>query len=226
MAGVRKAQKEMTRRLLLSTALELFNTKGYAATTIDEIAASAGTTRVTFYAYFPSRADLMKALICQLNELLGRTSLPTRGSTAASLVNVVAGGDPGKIAGWLRETAKSWDEIRPYTKAAFVAAAVDPEIRVLVDGWFDEAIGDVAEGLDRAGRFAPATRRVRAALAMTGLDYLARNWTPGRWDTDLEPMLEVLAANWAGLLTDGPPGQPANPANPDEPAKPASTEPS
>jgi AcrR family transcriptional regulator len=220
MAGLRKAQKEMTRRLLLSAALELFNTKGYAATTIDEIAATARTTRVTFYAYFPSRADLMKALICQLNELLGRTSWPTHGSTAASLVNVVAGGDPEKIAGWLRETYKSWDEIRPYTKAAFEAAAVDPEIRVLVDGWFDEAIGDVAEGLDRAGRFTPATRRVRAALAMNGLDYLARNWVPGRWDTDLEPMLEVLAASWAGLLTDGPPGQPAKPASP------ASTEPS
>src|SRR5215469_7883743 len=146
MAGLRKAQKEMTRRLLLSTALELFNSKGYAATTIDEIAATAGTTRVTFYAYFPSRADLMKALIGQLNELLGRTSSPTHGSTAASLVNVVAGGDPDKIAEWLRETSKSWDEIRPYTKVASEAATVDPEIRVLVEGWFDEAIGDVAEG--------------------------------------------------------------------------------
>jgi AcrR family transcriptional regulator len=200
MAGLRKAQKEMTRRLLLSTALELFNTKGYAATTIDEIAATAGTTRVTFYAYFPSRADLMKALIGQLNELLGRTSSPTHGSTAASLVNVVAGGDPGKIAEWLRETSKSWDEIRPYTKAAFEAATVDPEIRVLVEGWFDEAIGDVAEGLERAGRFPPPTRKLRAVLAMTELDYLARNWTPGRWDTDLEPMLEVLATSWSGLL--------------------------
>jgi AcrR family transcriptional regulator len=206
MAGLRKAQKEMTRRLLLSTALELFNTKGYAATTIDEIAATAGTTRVTFYAYFPSRADLMKALIGQLNELLGRTSSPTHGSTAASLVNVVAGGDPDKIAEWLCETSKSWDEIRPYAKVAFEAATVDPEIRVLVEGWFDEAIGDVAEGLERAGRFPPQTRRLRAVLAMTELDYLARNWTPGRWDTDLEPMLEVLATSWSGLLAEGKPG--------------------
>ena len=92
---------------------------------------------------------------------------------------------------------------RPYTKVAFEAATVDPEIRVLVEGWFDEAIGDVAEGLERAGRFAPPTRRLRAVLAMTELDYLARNWTPGRWGTDLEPMLEVLATSWSGLLTEG-----------------------
>lgn len=200
MAGLRRAQKEMTRRLLLSTALDLFNTKGYAATTIDEIAAAAGTTRVTFYAYFPSRADLMKALIGELDELLGRAASPAQGSTA-SLVNVVAGGDPGEIADWLRETSKSWDAIRPYTKAAFEAATVDPEIRLLADGWFDEAIGDVQLGLERAGRFDPQTRRLRAVLAMTQLDYLARNWTPGRWETDLDPMLEVLAASWVALLS-------------------------
>jgi AcrR family transcriptional regulator len=196
MAGLRKAQKEMTRRLLLSTALDLFNTKGYAATTIDEIAAAAGTTRVTFYAYFPSRAELMKALIDQLNELLGRTGAPN--STAATLVNVVADGDPAKIADWLRETSKSWDQIRPYTKAA----TVDPEIRVLVDGWFDEAIGDVEQGLQRAARFAPDTRRLRAVLAMTQLDYLARTWTPGRWNADLKPMLEVLTASWIALISE------------------------
>ena len=42
-------------------------------------------------------------------------------------------------------------------------------------------------------------------LAMTELDYLARNWTPGRWGTDLEPMLEVLAISWTSLLTEGKP---------------------
>lgn len=200
MAGLRKAQKAMTRQLLLSTALDLFNTKGYAATTIDEIAVAAGTTRVTFYAYFPSRADLMKALIEQLNELLGRTSAPNHGSTAATLVNVVAEGEPAKIADWLRDTSKDWDQIRPYTKAAFEAATVDPEIRALVDGWFDEAIGDVHAGLDRAGRFPPETRRVRAVLAMTQLDYLARTWTPGRWNADLDSALEAITTSWVALL--------------------------
>jgi AcrR family transcriptional regulator len=203
MAGLRRAQKEMTRHLLLSTALDLFNEKGYAATTIDEIAATAGTTRVTFYAYFPSRADLMKALIEELNELLGRTASQTHGATAASLVKVVAEGDPAKIAGWLRETSRSWDAIRPYTEAAFQAAAVDLEIRALVEGWFDEAISDVADGLDRAGRFAPETRRVRAVLAMTQLDYLARTWTPGRWNADTDSALEALTTSWVALLANG-----------------------
>jgi len=200
MAGLRKAQKEMTRRLLLSTALGLFQEKGYAATTIDEIAAAAGTTRVTFYAYFPSRADLMKALIGELNELLGRTETPTGGSTARALVDIVAEGDPARIAAWLRDTAASWDAIRPYTKAAFEAAAVDPEIRALLDEWLDQATGDIREGLDKAGRFPPETRRLRSVLAITELDHLARNWTPGRWGADVESMLGVLSASWIALL--------------------------
>jgi AcrR family transcriptional regulator len=201
MAGLRKAQKAMTRRLLLSTALGLFQAKGYAATTIDEIAAAAGTTRVTFYAYFPSRVDLVKALIDELNEILGRTASATHGSTARSLVAAVAEGSPEKIAGWLRGTAAYWDRIRPYTKAAFEAATVDPEIRVLVEGWFDEAIDDIEEGLDRAGRFAPETRKMRGVLAMTQLDYLARNWTPGRWNADHDRMLAVLIDSWTALLS-------------------------
>lgn len=200
MAGLRQAQKEMTRRLLLSTALDLFQKKGYAGTTIDDIAAAAGTTRVTFYAYFPSRAELMKALIGELNDLLGRTASADRGSSARTLVNVVAEGDPAKIAEWLRETSTTWDAIHPYTKAAFEAAAVDPDIRVVVDAWFGEAIGDVQEGLELAGRFSPETRRLRAAMAMTHLDYVERTWTPGHMDADLESTLEVLAASWVALL--------------------------
>ena len=60
MANLRVAQKEQTRQRLLDTALELFESKGYAATTIDDIAAAAGTTRVTFYAHFPSRRAIME----------------------------------------------------------------------------------------------------------------------------------------------------------------------
>ncbi|HET9081716.1 MAG TPA: TetR/AcrR family transcriptional regulator [Trebonia sp.] len=205
MAGLRKAQKEMTRRLLLSTALDLFQEKGYAATTIDEIAATAGTTRVTFYAYFPSRVDLMKAVIDELNELLGRTASPTHGSTAASLVEVVEDGSPDRIAEWLRRTSQSWDAIRPCTRAAFEAAAVDPEIRAMVEAWLDEAIGDIEEGLDRAGRFAPESRRLRGVLAITQLDHLARNWTEGRWNADRESMLEALTTSWVALTSKAQP---------------------
>lgn len=201
MARLREAQKEMTRKLLLDSGLDLFVSKGYATTTVDDIATAAGTTRVTFYAYFPSKVDVVKALISErLNALLARVPSPERGSTENELVAVVEDGSRKRIRAWLVATSGRWDAIRPYTTTAFEAAAVDPDIRALLDEWLDEAIGDVQEGLDRAGRFPAGTRRFRGVLAITELDHVARNWAPGRWGVDREEMLDVLAESWYGTI--------------------------
>lgn len=202
MAGLRAAQKEMTRRLLLSTALELFESQGYATTTVDDIAAAAGTTRVTFYAHFPSRSDLMKELIAELNEILQRVSSPDHGSTANDLVAAVRDGSRDAIWAWLTERSKQWDTIRPYTVAAFEAAAVDPQLRGLVDQWIEEVASDIEAALGEAGRFDPATRHMRGVVAFAQLDHVARNWAQGRDRGDLDRMIDVLTDSWWHLLSD------------------------
>ncbi|MEU6650955.1 TetR/AcrR family transcriptional regulator [Streptomyces sp. NPDC046900] len=202
MANLRQAQKQMTRRLLLESGLELFKTKGYAATTVDDIATEAGTTRVTFYAYFPSRSELMKALIDeQLNEALQRVSSPEHGSTAQSLVATVADGTPEAINAWLRRTADSWPTIRPIIRVGRDAAAVDPELADLVERWLEEAISDIEDGLTAAGRFAPHQRRFRGVLAMAELDYVAQHWEGADWKLTREQMLDELSSSWVRLLT-------------------------
>jgi AcrR family transcriptional regulator len=45
------------RRDLVAAAVELFRSKGYEDTTIDDIAAAAGVGRRTFFRYFPSKED-------------------------------------------------------------------------------------------------------------------------------------------------------------------------
>ncbi len=45
------------RRELASAAMELFATKGYEATTVDEIAAAAGVARRTFFRHFRSKEE-------------------------------------------------------------------------------------------------------------------------------------------------------------------------
>ncbi|NKQ51846.1 TetR/AcrR family transcriptional regulator [Amycolatopsis sp. K13G38] len=201
MATLREAQKEMTRKLLLDAGLDLFVSKGYATTKVDDIATAAGTTRVTFYAYFPSKVDLMKALISErLNAELDRVPSAAHGSTADELVAVVEDGSRKRIRAWLAAISQRWDAIRPYTTAAFEAAAVDPEIRELLDTWLNEAIGDVKDGLDRAGRFPASTRHFRSVIAITELDHVARHWTPGHWGVDREEMLDVLTESWVGSI--------------------------
>ncbi|GLX11116.1 hypothetical protein Misp03_80420 [Microbispora sp. NBRC 16548] len=58
-------------------------------------------------------------------------------------------------------------------------AAVDPAFHTLLDEWMNEAIGDIKEGLDRAGRSPAGTRHLRSVIAITELDYVARHWRPG-----------------------------------------------
>ncbi|WP_189710409.1 TetR/AcrR family transcriptional regulator [Streptomyces phaeofaciens] len=197
MAHLRAAQKEMTRRLLLSTALELFEARGYAGTTVDDIAKAAGTTRVTFYAYFPSRTALMKALFEELDRLLAERE------GAADLVTVVRAGQRDGFGIWLTAVSRQWPRIRPYVLAAHEAAAVDPEVRELVEGWFDGVVHDIEAGLDQAGRFDPDSRRTRGFLALAQLDQLGRHWMRHGWRTDPATALGVLTDSWTQLLGDG-----------------------
>jgi AcrR family transcriptional regulator len=197
---LRTAQKELTRSLLLSKALELFALQGYAATTVDDIAVAAGTSRVTFYAYFPSRTELMHALIDELNEVLARNESPVRGSTEEALVAAARSGTRESIAAWLASSASRWPIIRPYLNAASEAAAIDLEIRTLLDAWYDESIGDLVDGLNQAGRFDPETRRIRSMLAWAQLDYVARRWMKTGDGADQNRTLEVLTESWLHLL--------------------------
>lgn len=210
MTTLRATQKALTRQLLMDAALELFQASGYGATTVDEIATKAGTTRVTFYAHFSSRSDLMRALINEkLNLELERRSTPDRGSTAPQLVEVVRDGSEARIAEWIRTTSTHWPAVEPILRVAREAAVVDPELSTLVEVWLEEAISDIAEGLERADRFEPDTRRYRAALAMAQFDYTAQHWPASAWKLEHERMVEILAHSWTTLLGPGGSDQPA-----------------
>lgn len=203
MVNKRELQKETTRKRLLSTALDLFQSKGYVATTIDDIAVAAASTRVTFYAHFPSRRDIMLSLIDELNQILERGPSDTGRSTASALVDAVRAGTADAIGPWLRTQAGRWPAIKPYLLSAAEAAAVDDEIRVVYENWADEVIADIADGLTAAGRYAPETHHMRGELAFGMLDRTAQHWMHHAWDIDTGPELGVLTEAWVKILGDG-----------------------
>ncbi len=60
---LRARQAAETRRLILAAAIELFRTRGWAATTLPMIAAEAGTAVDTIYTAFGSKSNLLMAAI-------------------------------------------------------------------------------------------------------------------------------------------------------------------
>lgn len=64
-----KAQK------ILTGALEVFTLRGYAAASMDRIAAAAGVSKPTLYSYFQDKEGLFVALVQQLTQQRGPTPL-------------------------------------------------------------------------------------------------------------------------------------------------------
>jgi TetR/AcrR family transcriptional regulator, transcriptional repressor for nem operon len=57
--------KQQTRQRILRSARRLFNRKGFAAVTIDEIMTEAGLTRGGFYRHFASKEELYSEAVVQ-----------------------------------------------------------------------------------------------------------------------------------------------------------------
>ncbi|WP_455359375.1 TetR family transcriptional regulator [Streptomyces sp. SYSU K21746] len=55
--GLRELKKQRTRDALLRVALELFTTKGYEETTVDEIAGAVEVSQRTFFRYFANKEE-------------------------------------------------------------------------------------------------------------------------------------------------------------------------
>jgi len=61
--GIRKRQKEQRPGQILEAAFAEFSEKGYAGARVVDVARRVGVTKGTVYFYFPTKADLFKAVV-------------------------------------------------------------------------------------------------------------------------------------------------------------------
>jgi AcrR family transcriptional regulator len=54
----RQRKKTATRDRIRASALRLFSEQGYDATTVEQVAAAAGVSHMTFFRYFPAKEDV------------------------------------------------------------------------------------------------------------------------------------------------------------------------
>lgn len=63
MSGLRERQKEQRREAILGAAMELFDANGFNATTVEQIASSAGVSAPTVFNYFGNKQEILLALL-------------------------------------------------------------------------------------------------------------------------------------------------------------------
>jgi AcrR family transcriptional regulator len=59
MAGLRERKKRATRAAIHRAGMELFQTQGFAGTTVDQIADAADVSRATVFTYFATKEDIV-----------------------------------------------------------------------------------------------------------------------------------------------------------------------
>lgn len=117
----RRRRKEARPQELLDAALDLFVEKGFAATKIDDVAARAGVSKGTVYLYFPSKEELLKAVI--------RHNLSL---TIAQGVDIVAQFE-GSTTELMHLVANTWWERVGETQASGIFKLIITEVRNFPD---------------------------------------------------------------------------------------------
>ncbi len=115
----RRPRGQETRERILAVALKEFAARGYAAVTVEEIAAAAGVTKGAVYYWFTDKDDLGRELQHELYERLGNVALRAL--------------DPdGDIVSNIRRSFESYldalgdlDEARFFLRDAWVIPALD-----------------------------------------------------------------------------------------------------
>ncbi|MFI7190702.1 TetR/AcrR family transcriptional regulator [Nocardia nova] len=108
---VGRPRSEDRRRAILSAAMAELREKGYAALTIEGIAARAGSGKQTIYRWWPSKADVV--LEAMLTEVAAVIAVPDTGSL------------PGDLTAFLADTFRQRGQ-RPVLVGLMAQALLDP----------------------------------------------------------------------------------------------------
>jgi len=186
---LRGAQAQSTRDAVIAAASRLFTERGYAATSIEEIAAAAGVSRATVFTSVGGKAKLLKtALDVAIVGDDEPIALPERPRSKA----IRAEPDPRKYLALYAELVTEIDgRMAGIHEAVRGAAGVDPDARALWDAHLAQhrqGAANVIGDLTRKGGIRPGLDPESAAdivwLLGPGAYHMLvhrRGWSPHRF---------------------------------------------
>jgi AcrR family transcriptional regulator len=185
---MRESHRRATRSALIDAARESFVSAGFAATSVDDITAAAGTSRQTFYLHFRSKAEVILELVA--------TTEAEEIELRHLLTEAVKSGNEKAISGWLNLAFDFWESFREIAMVQEEAATLHPEVRLARQEGFERGVTAIAAGLDEVPEWDEPTRRVRGIVAYSQLQALFHRWLSTGWDTDRQEVLEVMTRMW------------------------------
>jgi AcrR family transcriptional regulator len=187
----RREQAAATRTAILDAARRLFETDGYVATTITDVAAAAGVAPKTVYLAFDSKGGLLLAL---WHLLLRGDERPAPVGEREWFRDVL---DEPDAARQLRLSARNSRVVKERVAALMEvlrdAAPTDPEVaglwRRIQDDFYDNQRA-VVRSVHRKGALRPGLGVTRAADIMWALNQpslyrqliVDRGWTPAQYE--------------------------------------------
>lgn len=194
---IRKAQKKVRKAQIIEAAGLVFSQKGFARTTIAEVATQAGIGKGTIYEYFKSKEDLYFAVF---DWFMAKT-----GATVMVSIATLKGSASEKLQAVSASLMNSWDEMRDIFALfmEFWAASASPQTQPRFKQVFKQGYGEfrsivaavIREGIER-GEFRTNLQvsSVAAALVGTWDALLLQAWFDADFDhkTAAAAFMEVL----------------------------------
>ncbi|MFC8934231.1 TetR/AcrR family transcriptional regulator [Rhodococcus sp. NPDC057135] len=192
---LRDEQKRATRAKLVDAARTLFEERGYAAVTVDDIASVVGCSRATFYVHFASKVEMLKTI--------GAAGMAASAfAFYIDLDRVLDTNSRVEFTAWLQRAFDWFDENKRLLPAWDEAVALEPEFRETARDGMTQLPNAMPKYLGRWPAEQHDEARLRVELLVSQLERFFTRWAvQGTIDVTRVQAAEVLADIWFPALS-------------------------
>lgn len=193
--SLREEQKHLTRNRILDAAVTALDRKSFVDTTMEDIARAAGVTRVTVYAHFPGKTEILRALLARANDIAQQVYR-----------------DLAEIPAWQRTTIRAWlvgaadrwrtmaPTIRVLTSAGSTLANDSSRPHELYLASHERYVALLADDRRRWRGTPKAQARQRSLMAILQVESFLTLWLAGEWPMETADPLDLLTDAVCHLL--------------------------